>query len=1133
MGLRLIYGKSGSGKSSYCFSEIARLIEKENEKKIFIITPEQFSFTAERKLMDEMSKLGSNATIYAEVITLSRMAYRVMQEVGGDDEHLSKCGKAMLIYSILSNNQKNLKFLGKTDENIDLSMRAITEFKKHGVSVNDLLGEIDKTEDVYLKNKLQDMACIYQNFEEKISGSYIEDTDLLTILAANLGKVDLVKDSIIFIDEFAGFTYQEYQVIKEMLALAKEVNITMCVDNLDFNTNPDIDIYYPNKLTVKRLLDLAKENDIGTEEPVHLSFEPRFKTEELKFLSNNLYNTKSTKYGKDVENLSIFLAKNEYSEVEEVAKKIQKLVREENMRYNDISIITKNIEGYSSLVRAIFREYDIPVFIDEKRDLNQNIIVQYVLSILEILTKNFSSESIFSYIKLGFFDYEKEEIFKLENYCNKWGIKLNKWKKDFTYELDNENKKNEVQRLNEIRKEIINPLLKLQDDIRKERTAKNITNLLYNFLISQNIEEKVENKIKELEENNLVDLANEYKESYQIILDIFDEIVLIFDEDKMTVDKYQKILKIGLKNSGLGKIPGTADQVILGDVDRSRSHKVKVVFILGLNDGSFPSVNKDEGFLDDSDREILKQDGIELANGTIDQLYEDKFNIYKAFTTAEEKLYLSYSSSDKDGKSLRPSVLITQIKRMYPKLEEESDVITKKYELVNKKVTYEELIENIAKIKNKEEIDEVWYQIYNYYKSQEDWNKKLQEDLEGLRYTNLPEDIKQENIDKLYGNTLKTSISRLEKYRSCPFSYYLQYGLKLKEKEELKIQSFNTGSFMHETIDNFFEYVKQENINLAEIEEEQILEIVSKIIEESLSLNKNFIFTATTKYKVLVRRLKKIVAKALKYIIQTIIYSDFSVEGTEVEFSEKGKYKPIILELENGKKIEITGKIDRIDTANNEDGKYLRIIDYKSSAKNIDLNEVYAGLQIQLLTYTDAICREEDIMPAGIFYFSLLEQMVKADKRIDEDEIEELIRKNFRMKGLIVADVKIIKMNDNTLEQGSSKLVPAAITAKGSVNQKWTNGVKQEDFKVLQDYIYKTIRDISKEILSGKIDLKPYKRQGKTPCEYCEYKTICGFNPRLNNNKYNYIDKKSKDEILMKMKNETNGDGHKMSHFAK
>ena len=1113
MGLRIIYGKSGSGKSEYCFSEISKIIEK--EKKIYIITPEQFSFTAERKLMDILKE---QATINAEVITLSRMAYRVMAEIGGNNQtHLSKCGKSMLIYSILNTYKKEFKFLGKTDENIDLSMRTITEFKKHNVTMEDLKEETTKTEDEYLKNKLKDMLFIYEKFEEKIQDNYIEETDLLTILAENLDKVDLVKDSIIYIDEFAGFTTQEYDVIKQMINLAKQVNITICVDDLDTNTNPDTDIYYSNKITVRKLQDLAEENNFDIEE-IELKNVYRFKTKELKHLSENLYNIKSTKYAENVENIQLFLAQNEYSEVEEVAKKINKLVREENKKYKQISIITQNMDKYSSLVRVIFDQYNIPVFIDEKRDLNQNVIVQYLLSILDVLNRNFTSETVFSYIKLGFSGIEDEEIFKLENYCTKWGINLNKWKTDFKYELDDENKKNDVIRLNEIRKQIIEPLVKLQKEIREEKTAKNITKLLYEFIQNQNIEEKINQKMNELQAIGKIDLMNEYKESYQIILDVLDEIVLIFGEDKVTIDQYQKILKTGLKNSGLGKIPGTADQVILGDVDRSRSHKVDVVFIIGLNDGVFPRVNKDEGFLNDEDREFLKQDGIELAKGTIEQLYEDKFNIYKAFTTAEKQLYLSYSSSDKDGKSLRPSILINQIKKLYPKLQEKSDIIQKNYEIINKTITYQELIENIAKLKKNEDIPKIWYEIYKYYKSQEKWNTILEQDLEGINYTNIPQEIEKQNIDKLYGNNLKTSISKLETYRRCPFSYYLQYGLKLKEKEELKIQTFNTGSLMHETIDQFFEYVRSEGLELADITEEQILEIVSNIIDENLNLSKNFIFTATAKYKVLVKRLKKIVSKALKYIIQTIIYSDFSIEGTEVEFAEKGKYKPIILELEDGKKIEITGKIDRIDTSKKEDGKYLRIIDYKSSAKNIDLNEVYAGLQIQLLTYTDAICKQEDIIPAGIFYFSLLEQMVKADKRIDEDEIEEIIRKNFKMKGLIVADVKIIKMNDNSLQSGSSKIVPAAITASGGVNEKWTNGVKQEGFKILQDYIYKTIRDISKEILKGKIDLKPYYKKGKTPCEYCNYKAICGFNPRLKDNNYNYIDQKSKDDILIKMK---------------
>ena len=1116
MGLRVIYGKPGSGKSQFCFSEIAKLIDKKGS--IFIITPEQFSFTAERKLMEAVNK---NAVINAEVITLTRMAYRVLNDIGGEiKQSLSKCGKAMLVYSILNKYKKELEFLGKSDENIDLVIRTITEFKKHGITINNLKDEMEKTQDAYLKTKLSDMILLYENFENKIVDNYIDDTDLLTILANHLDEVEFIKNSIIYIDEFAGFTHQEYEIIKGLIKHAKQVNITICVDNLNPAINPDTDIYYSNKITLYKLIDLVNENNFKLEEPVFLKDQYRFKTKELKHLANNIYEIQSTKYEENVENIRLFLAKNPYSEIENIAKEIKKLVRDKKIRYKDISIITKNIDTYASLVRAIFKQYEIPVFIDEKRDLNQNIIIQYVLSILEILVKNFSSESVFSYVKLGFCEIDEDEIFKLENYCNKWEIKQNKWKKDFNIEAEDKSKKQEVERLNELRKQIIMPLIELKESIKKEKTAINITKSLYEFIQNQKIEEKVISRISKLEEEKNIDLANEYKSSYQVLIEILDEIVLIFNEEKISLDNYSKILKIGLKNSGLGKIPGTQDQVTFGDVNRSRSHKVKNIFIIGLNDGSFPSINKDEGFFNDLDREELKQDGIELAKGTLEQLYEDNFNIYKAFTTAENQLYLSYVSTDSESKSLRPSMLINKIKKMFPKLIEKSDVINKEYDLFNKEVTYEELIENIDKIRNGESIDKIWYEIYNYYKSQNEWKEKLFEDLEGLKYSNLPNQIKKANIDKLYGNKLNTSVSQLERYRSCPFSYYLQYGLKLKEKEELKIQSFNTGSFMHETIDEFFEYVREEQILLTQIEEDQIKEIVSQIIDKNLNLSKNYIFTATAKYKVLVKRLKRIVSKALKYIIETLIYSDFDIEGTEIEFNKKGKYPPIVLELDNGKKVEITGKIDRIDTADSDDGKYLRIIDYKSSSKNIDLNEVYAGLQIQLLTYTDAICKAEDIMPAGVFYFSLLEQMIKADKKVSDEEIEDMIRKNFRMKGLILADVKIIKMNDNTLKTGSSKMVPAAITQSGTVNEKWTNGVNKEQFKILQDYIDKTIKDISKEILSGKIDLKPYNKKGKTPCEYCSYKSICGFNTKQNGNQYNYIDKKSKDDLIKMMKQE-------------
>jgi len=1118
MGIRIIYGKSGTGKSNFCFSEISKKIEI--EEKIYIITPEQFSFTAEKKLMETIK---TKSVINAEVLTLSRMAYRILNEVGGATKtHLTKSGKAMLVYSILNQNKKDLKFLSKSEENIDLSIRTITELKKHGITVENLKQEIEKTNDKYLQTKLKDISTIYENFEEKISDKYIEETGLLDILAKNISKVDMVRDALVYIDEFAGFTKQEYEVIKEITKIAKQVNIVITTDNLKLNTNPDIDIYYSNKQTISKIYKLIEENNLKIEEPVHLENQYRFKTEELKHISDNLYNIKSTKYEKNVENIHLFLAKNQYSEIENIARTITKLIKEKNIRYKDISVITNKIENYNSLARSIFAQYDIPVFIDEKRDLNQNIIIQYILSILELLNSNFSKDAVFNYIKLGFLEIDEDEIFKLENYCTKWGIKNNKWKKDFEHEKENENKKQEIERLNELRKQIINPILKLKENIAKEKTARKITTEIYEFIQKQDIEQKIDMKINELEEKGLIDLANEYKSSYKILLDIFDEIVVLFEDEKITIDQYTKIIKVGLRNSGLGKIPGTQDQVILGDVDRSRSHKVDYVFIIGLNDGSFPSVNKEEGFLNDKDRETLKENGIELAKGTIEQLYEDNFNIYKTFTTAEKQIYMSYSSSDGEGKSLRPSILITKIKKMFPNLKEESDVIQKQYEIINEKITYEQLLDKISKLAKKEKIEEIWYQIYNYYKEKIEYKEKLQKDLKGLTYTNIPESIQQEIIDKLYGKTLVTSISKLEKYSGCPFSYYLQYGLKLKEKEELKIQSFDTGSFMHEIIDKFFKYVRKEQMELAKLEEYDIEKIVSEIVEEELSEHKNYMFTATPKYKVLVRRLKRIISKALKYIIQTIIYSDFSIQGTEIEFGKNKMYEPIVLELGNGKKVEIIGKIDRMDIAENEDGKYLRIIDYKSSTKDIDLNEVYAGLQIQLLTYTDAVCKKEDFMAAGVFYFSLLEQMITAKNKISEEKIEEMIAKNFKMKGLILADVKIIKMNDNTLKTGSSKLVPAALTASGEINRKRTNGVSKENFSVLQKYIDKTIKQISKEILSGNIEIKPYNKKGKTACEYCSYKTICGFNPRQCNNNYRYIDKKTNDDILLKMKKDLN-----------
>ena len=791
MSLRLIYGKSGCGKSEYCFKEIAKNVNKE---KIYMIVPNQMALMAEKRLMEKADNLG---LVNTEVITFSRMAFRVRNEIGGAKKtNLSKSGKAMLLYDILSKQKDTLNFLGKNAENVDIIGNSITEFKKHRIDIENLKEEANTTTDMYLKLKLNDMITMYEEFEKSIQDKFLDENDVLDILNTQILESNQFKNTTIYIDEFVGFTTQEYEIIAKLMQLAKEVNVTICTDNLLQQEDADKDIFYANKNTGIKLINLAKEYGIEIEDDVKLTELHRFKNEELKHLEENFYAVPYKTYKEEPKNIKMFLANNQYTEIEHIASEIVKLVRNENYRYKDISVITKNLNLYSSLIKVIFASYNIPVFIDEKKELSENILVKFLIAVLEICNKNWSYEAVFNYLKTGFVNIDKEEIFKLENYCIRWGIKGNKWyKEDWNYVGKEEYTEEELARLNELRRMIVTPIRKLQEKSRKDNSFINLTKILYEFLEEMKIEEVITSKIEKLEEKGFIELANEYESSFKVLIELFDEIVLVFGEEKTNFDKYMSILKIGLKNTGLGKIPATQDQVIVGDVNRSRSHKVRAVFIIGINDGEFPSIYKDEGFFNDKDREYLKAQGFDLANGSLENLYEENFNIYKAFTIAEEKLFLSYASSDNEGRTLRPSILITKLKKIYPNLKETSDIITQEKEIITTNNTFDNLIEKLNAYQEGEEIEDIWFDVLKYYENNPLWKGRLQKSLEGIKYTNVPEKIKPEFIKKLYGETLHTTISRLERYRSCPFSFYLEYGLKLKEKKSLKLQPIDTGIF--------------------------------------------------------------------------------------------------------------------------------------------------------------------------------------------------------------------------------------------------------------------------------------------------------------------------------------------------
>ena len=623
-------------------------------------------------------------------------------------------------------------------------------------------------------------------------------------------------------------------------------------------------------------------------------------------------------------------------------------------------------------------------------------------------------------------------------------------------------------------------------------------------MIQNNINVILDEKLNKI---NNVQISNEYNTSYKIFVDVLDNISRIFRNQKMSFDEYKNLLQVGFSQSKLGTIPATQDQVMLGDSKRSRNSNIKVCFIVGINDGVFENVNKFEGFLNDTDRENLKNVNIEIAKTSKDLMYESNFEIYNILALASEKLYLSYCSQNKEGESLRPSILIKKIKRLFPNIKENSDIIEKDYFVTNKVATFDDSIAVFKDFLDGKELTDEWKTVLNYYNTNE--KDKFQKVINAENYTNNSERLSKENIEKLYGKRLKGSVSKLEGYRKCPFSFHLQYGLRLMEKEEFKMQSLDTGTFMHEVIDTFFSELENQSINIKEITDEEVEEIINRIIEDLLQTSKYYIFSGSPKFKILTRKLKKVTLESIEYIVYTLKNSKFELYGHEIAFGNNGKYDSIIIDLDDGRKVQIDGKIDRLDIGKLNDKTYVRIIDYKSRIQNLDMNKFEAGLQIQLVTYLDAVCKQDNFNPSGILYSGLFDNILKLDagrQDLLEKDIKKEIRKNFKMRGIVLADVNVVKMMDNNLKSGViSDIIPVGLKEGEEFNKNSSRVLNEEGFNELQNKVQTIIKDISNEILDGNIDIKPFCYGEENGCKFCKYQSICRFNPNQADNTYNYI----------------------------
>lgn len=1144
MSLRLIYGRGGSGKSHYCLQDIKEKI-KENGKdsnktrnKLVLMVPEQYSFQSERNLL---KVVGVTGIIQAEVLSFKRLAHRVFNEVGGLTlKRISDPGKAMLIYNIMEELSSELKIFARASKQqgfIDIVAETIKEFKRYNITPEIIDTSLKNLEDQELIYKLEDLKRIFEKFQEALHKDYIDSEDELTLLWQKFDESSEYDGAEIWIDEFSIFTPQQYLVLEKLLKKCKRVNITLAGDGIAAGEDIDnTDIFSVTKKTTRKLLKLAQDNNIKVEKPINLNDRnnPRFgDNPELKHIERYFYSSPYSYYKNQVKNLRIYKAFNNYEEIEVVARDIVRLVRDEGYRYRDIAIVCRELESYENIIAAILNEYHIPCFLDQKRTVSGNPFIVFITSVFDIFTKNWSYESVFRYLKTGLTGISMESLDLLENYVLANGIRGKKWtKEDFwnykiNYGYDREDMTQyEISILNIINetKDIITgPLIKLQDSLKENKTVRGKCTAIYDFLVESGALERIEQWTNEFREQGRIELSNEYDQISDIVMNTLNSLVEVMGDEKISIEKFAKILSVGFEKNEMGLIPVALDEVTVGDIARIRSQGVKALYIVGVNDGVLPRVSKEEGILSDRDRNMLKEKGLELAPDTKTQVFEEQFLVYTTLTTACNYLMLTYPMADIEGKALRPSVVISRMKKIFPKLIEESQITESQGAearidmIVAPEPTFNHLIGAVRRDHEGEQVEEIWSEVYKWYDSKKEWKMKTSRILKGLQYSNAVEKVDSETIRDLYGRPLSFSVSRIEQYSQCPFAYFVKYGLKAKDRKVYEFSSPDLGSFIHGILDKFSDLIKIEKMQWKDITREWSRKTISELVDRELNVQSNSILNSSSRYKYMTDRLKRILTRSVNIMTEHVKRSSFDTLANELVFGKGGDLPPIKLSLPSGEDIQLIGRIDRVDSADLESGTYFRVIDYKTGQKSFSLSEVYYGLQLQLLVYLDALISnaqhytDRQAIPGAVLYFRVDDPMISGTADMTEEEIEKAILKKLKMNGLILKDARVVKSMDKEIE-GYSLIIPARMN-KGDVLGSTPSVVSLEQFDILREYVRDTMVRICEDMLNGNIEIKPSKSKKHTACNYCSFASVCQFDPSMKDNKYRYVNKKKDEEV--------------------
>ncbi len=1099
MSVQFIFGGSGYGKTTEMISRITADAAANPEKNYYVIVPEQSTAATQQRLVAAGARHG---ILNIDVLSFARLAHRVFEEKGMLSKIiLDDIGKNLLLQRAAAACADRLQVLGggvSRPGTISEIKSVLSEFMQYGIDedcLDDLIDSLPPSQNSLIY-KLKDLRILLGEFRRRMGERYLTREELLRVLARCIPESRILKDSVIAFDGYTGFTPVQREVIRELAGVCERIIVTVCIGSSDdpYDYHDLYERFGMSKLMTRQIRGLA--HDVCGEEPeaVRITTSHTERKEIFKFLEKYIFDDSSDCcFDADLTGqLDLIGCRDGREEAMVAARTIMKLmIDHRDWHYRDIAVITGDMEGFSENLDQIFTRFGIPHFIDYKHHILDNAFVETVRALFELERNDYSRAGVLRFLRAGFSGFSNEQIDTLENCITAEGIRgFSMWNQPWD-DAD----------IDPLRKDLIGRLGRFHEvAVRGQETVLWWTQSLYEFLESEQMLNRLQQFADELAEDGSIELAQEYGQVYSALIHVFDQMTELTPDQIVTFAEYERMLDAGLADAKVGIVPKTHDDVLIGDLTRTRLGDTKALIILGAGASNMPGNVGQKGLLNRWDREAFDRENIELSPGAKEKTYAQEFYLYQHLTKPTDYLCLTWPSAKPDGKPEEASYLIEEIRARCPQLTVKSaEILMDQPEGITALYGIDYLSANLQRqLTGGSPVNPMWRALAHVLKDDERFGFDFYMMIKAGTYSRIPERLDQESTRGLYGDYTRRSISQIQQYAACPYKHFLQYGLRLQENEVFGFELNDFGDVFHAAIEHYGRIVREEGLRWQDVDPETRERFCDRAIAESGLDRGSGVLLRSARNAYQIEQIRRLVHRSVDVITRQF---------------EAGLFEPHAYELNFG-----SGKIDRLDVYEDQDHVYLKVLDYKTGSQRFSPVREYYGLQLQLPLYMAKAVEEfedktdKEIIPAAMFYYQVDDPFVEAGPG---ETIDDKIQKILRVTGVVNSDRSALDALDQSAP-ASSTVAPFGINKDGTPRK--ADSVKsREDLEVMMRYAANYVESRGRMIADGRIEVSPYRMgSNDRACKYCPYRNICGFDSKIE--PYRELEKIENETAIAKMK---------------